>query len=101
MRRSDSPTDTSVFTSERKRTSLGTVGAAISRVVHQTLAGCPGANGASILVWPFSDLLLVIRPGLMRTLLWSPGITSESRTLPAAGTGRLKDALPASMPRGS
>ena len=93
---SDSPMETKVFTSERKRISRGTTGAAISRVVHQMFAGCPGDRMASILVWPFSDVRLVIRPGLSRTFVCSPGIASESLTLPAAGAGSVKDARPAS-----
>ena len=100
MRRSASFTVTIVFTSERKRTSFGAVGATISRVVHQMLAFCPGTSVASIVVWPFSEAREVISPGLMRTLVWSPGRLRVRRALPAAGTARVKDARPASMLKG-
>src|SRR5713226_3485071 len=94
IRMSASLTETRVFTSERKRASLGATGAAVSRVVHQTLAGCPGTRVASIAVCPFSEDLEVMMPGLIRTLVWSPGTTRARRTLPADGTGRLKEARP-------
>src|SRR2546426_10306702 len=97
---SASLTETRVFTSERKRTSLGATGATVSRVVHQTLAGCPGTSVASMAVFAFSEDLDGMRPGLIRTLGGSPGTTSARRTLPADGTGRLNEARPASMLRG-
>ena len=100
MRMSASLTETRVLTSERKRTSLGTTGVAASRVVHQMFVGCPGTSVASMAVCPFSEDLEVMRPRLIRTLVWSPGTTSASRTLPADGTGRLKEARPASMLKG-
>src|SRR5437879_12058994 len=92
IRRSASLTETSIFTSERKRTSLGTTGAAVSRVVHQMFAGCPGTSVASMAVCPLSDDLEVMRLGLLRTLVWSPGKASGSRTLPDDRSGRLKEA---------
>src|SRR5205823_10991876 len=90
MRRPASLTVISVFTSERKRTSFGAVGATISRVVHQMLAFCPGTRIASTVVWPFSEAPEVISPGLIRTFVWSPGRLRIRRALPADGTGRVR-----------
>src|SRR5258705_12931602 len=100
IRMSASLTETRVLTSERKRTSLGATGATLSRVVHQIFADCAGTRGASIAVCPFAEDLEVMMPGLIRTLVWSPGTTRARRTLPADGTGRLKEARPASRLRG-
>jgi hypothetical protein len=69
IRISDSLTETSVFMSDRKRTSFGTTGAAASRVVHQIFACTPGTSVASMEVWPFAEDLAVIKPGLTRTLV--------------------------------
>src|ERR1043166_1519859 len=91
IRRSDSLTEKRVLMSERKRTSRGTLGVVTSRVVHQTVAVTPGTSVASMEVWPLEEERLVIRPGEMRTLVWSPGTTSERRALPAAGTGMAEE----------
>src|SRR5437879_13040196 len=92
MRKSLSFTETRVFTSDRKRTSLGTTDATTSRVVHQMVAGWPGTRAASIVVWPPEEERAVIRPGLMQTLARSLGTTSVILTLAAEGTARLKEA---------
>src|SRR6184192_327946 len=81
MRRSASFTVTIVFTSERKRTSFGAVGATISRVVHQMLAFCPGTSVASIVVWPFSEAREVISPGLITSRASENGQTTIEATL--------------------
>ena len=93
-------TETSVLTSERKRTSRGATGATLSRAAHQMDAVRPGARVASMVVCPPLEARLVITPGPRWTLVRSPGIASVSRTEPAAGVDRANAALPASMRSG-
>src|SRR5947208_116410 len=77
-----------VKTLERNRTSRGIAGSATSRVAHEMLAGWPGTSVAATVVLLPSEVRLVIKPGLIVTLVRSPGTTSVSSLLPAEGTGR-------------
>src|SRR6266568_4457467 len=96
----ESPIETTLLMSERKRTSRCATGAAISLVVHHTRAGFPGSRVTSTIVWPFEVVRLVTNPGSTRTFAWLPGRSRVSSEVLDAGTGTMKDARPASTVSG-
>ena len=86
-RNGESPTDTTVLMSERKRTSRCATGAAIPRLPHQMRAGLPGSSAASIEVRPLAVARVVTNPGSTRTLALLPGSSKLKVALLASGTG--------------
>src|SRR5215510_8693368 len=94
---SESPMVIIDLMSERNLISRGAAGVVDSLVVHHSLADLPGSSVASIVVRPSAVARRVIKPGSRRASAWLPGMSIDARLLPAAGTGKLKTARPASI----